>query len=189
MLAGVTQQRVSRAERGSAAVSLDARCRLAAATGHELAWRLYPVASVRLRDSGQLVLAQAIVGSAHPVWNVQLEVPVAQGDPRAADLVLSGPSEVVHIEIERILVDVQAQLRSGQLKRQVLAEHLQRAVHFVLAVADTRANRARAAPVMDLLTRALPVTSRDAWAAIRGGTSLGGDGILFVRVRGASRGG
>jgi hypothetical protein len=42
---------------------------------------------------------------------------------------------------------------------------------------------------MDLLTRALPVTSRDAWAAIRGGTSLGGDGILFVRVRGASRGG
>lgn len=170
-------------------MSLDARCRLAAATGHELGWRLYPVASVRLRDSGQLALAQAIVASAHSRWNVQLEVPVAHGDPRAADLVMSGPNEVVHVEIERILVDVQAQLRSGQLKRQVLAERLRRTVHFVLAVADTRANHARVAPVADLLARALPVTSRDAWAAIRTGTSLGGDGILFVRVRGASRGG
>jgi len=101
---------------------------------------------------------------------------------------MSGPKEVIHIEIERILVDVQAQLRSGHLKRQVLAERLQRTVHFVLAVADTRANHARAAPVVDLLARALPVTSRDAWAAIRSGTSLGGDGILFVRVPGASGG-
>jgi len=170
-------------------VSLDARCRLAAASGHELGWRLYPVASIRLRDTGQLALAQAIVASAHPGWTVQLEVPVAHGDPRAADLVLSGPNGVVHIEIERILVDVQAQLRSGQLKRQVLAERLQRTVHFVLAVADTRANHARTGPVIDLLARALPVASRDAWAAIRTGMSLGGDGILFVRVRGVSRGG
>jgi hypothetical protein len=58
-----------------------------------------------------------------------------------------------------------------------------------LAVADTRGNHARVVPVIDLLARALPVTSRDAWAAIRTGTSLGGDGILFVRVRGATRGG
>lgn len=188
-LAGVTQQRVSRAERGSTAVALDARCRLAAATGHELGWRLYPVASVRLRDSGQLALAQAIVNSAHPVWNVQLEVPVADGDPRAADVILSGPQGVTHIEIERILVDVQAQLRSGQVKRQALAEHIRQRVDFVLAVADTRANHARVAPFVDLLERTLPVTSREAWAAIRAGTPLGGDGILFVRVRGATPGG
>jgi hypothetical protein len=123
------------------------------------------------------------------MWTVELEVPVADGDPRAADVVLKGPRGVAHIEIERILVDVQAQLRSGQLKRQALAERLQRRVDFVLAVADTRANHARIAPFTDLLSRALPATSREVWASIRAGTPLEQDGILFVRVRDATRGG
>lgn len=188
-LAGVTQQRVSRAERGSPAVSLEARCRLAAAAGHELGWRLYPVTSVRLRDSGQLAVAQSILAMAHSSWNVQLEVPIAPGDLRAADLVLSGPHQLLHVEIERLLVDLQAQLRAGQLKRQELAERHDLPVRFVLAVADTRGNRERAASVKDLLAQTLPVSSRDIWAAIRTGTSLLGDGILFVRARRAPPGG
>jgi len=122
LLAGVSQTEVSRAERGVGEVRLEARCRLAAACGHELGWRLYPVATVRLRDSGQLAIAQLIVQAAHPRWRPRLEVPVAPGDRRAADLLLSGPTEILHVEIERALVDVQAQLRAAQLKRQALAE-------------------------------------------------------------------
>src|SRR5206468_1055391 len=71
-LAGLSQQETSKAEQGATDISLEARCRLAAATGHELGWRLYPVATVRLRDSGQMELAQAIVRAAHPSWKPRL---------------------------------------------------------------------------------------------------------------------
>ena len=181
-LAGVSQSRMSRAERGVGDIRLDARCRLAAACGHELGWRLYPVATIRLRDSGQLTIAQAIVEAAHPSWKPRLEVPVASGDRRAADLLLIGPDEIMHIEIERALVDVQAQLRSSQLKRQALAEGTGRTVRLILAVPDSRTSRARLAPFAELVSRTLPVSSADAWRAIRRGGPLGADGILFVRV-------
>lgn len=181
-LAGVSQTEVGRAERGIGDHSLDARCRLAAACGHELGWRLYPVATLRLRDSGQLALAQAITDAAHASWRIHLEVPVAPGDARAADLLLDGQGETIHIEIERGLVDIQAQLRAAQLKREALTRGRQHAVWLVIAVPDTRNTRARLAPFAELLTRALPASSASAWRAIRAGEPLGGDGILFVRA-------
>lgn len=180
-LATMSQSEVSKAERGRGDVSLDARCRLAAACGHELGWRLYPVATVRLRDSGQLTLAQAIVAAAHPSWKPQLEAPVAPGDPRAADLLLASASEILHVEIERALVDFQAQLRSAQLKRQALGDHHERPIRLVIAVPDTRTTRARIAPHAELIARALPASSESTWRSIRSGGPLGTDGILFVR--------
>jgi len=181
-LAGLSQQEASKAEKGATDLSLEARCRLAAAAGHELSLRLYPIATVRLRDSGQLGIAQAIVAVAHPAWRAALEVPVADGDRRAADLVLAGGKEIIHIEIERALVDFQAQLRSAQLKRETLAAHEGRPIRLVLAVPDTRASRARVAPFADLIARTLPAGSAATWRAIRDGQPLGGDGILFVRA-------
>lgn len=181
-LAGVSQQLASWAELGRGNISLEARSRLAAACGHELGWRLYPVATVRLRDSGQLALAQAIVGAAHPSWRPRLEVPVAPGDPRAADLLLIGATEIIHVEIERALVDFQAQLRSAHVKRESLAAQDQRPIRLVIAVPDTTASRTRLAPFADLVARTLPATSRAVLRAIRDGEPLGGDGILFVRA-------
>lgn len=181
-LAGVTQTRVSRAERGATGIPLGVRCRLAAAAGHELGWHLYPVATVRLRDSGQLTIAQAIVAVAHSSWQPRLEAPIAPGDGRAADLLLTGPEQIIHVEIERALVDVQAQLRSAQLKRQALTGGIQRTVRLILAVPDSRTSRARLAPFAELLSRTLPVSSALAWRAIRSGEQLPGDGILFVRA-------
>lgn len=182
-LAGISQPQVSRAERGRGELSLDQRCRLAAAVGHELGWRLYPVSSLKLRDSGQLDLARAITTAAHPAWHAQLEVPVAPGDLRAADIVLNGSVEILHIEIERVLMDVQAQLRAGQLKRQALAERHDRPVRFVLAIADTPTNRSRLASIPEIVQRTLPISSRRTWSAIRTGEAVGGDSILFVRAR------
>ena len=186
-LAGLSQQEASKAEKGATDLSLDARCRLASACGHEIGWRLYPVATVRMRDSGQLGIAQAIVSAAHPTWRPQLEVPVAQGDLRAgdlraADLLLTGSEEIIHVEIERALVDFQAQLRSAQLKREALAAAEERPIRLVLAVPDTRTSRARLAPFAELTARTLPVRSARAWRAIRDGEPPGGDGILFVRA-------
>lgn len=184
--AGVSQQEVSRAERGSLRTTLETRCRLAAACGTELGWRLYPVATVGLRDSGQLDVAQAIVRVAHPRWAAGLEVPVNEGDLRAADLVLESDDEVVLIEVERTLVDFQAQLRAAQLKRDSLALRMGRPVRLVLAVPDTASVRARLAPYVDLIARSLPISSRTIWAALRGKSEVGGDGILFVRQRKAT---
>lgn len=185
--AGISQQEASRAERGGERSTLETRCRLAAACGTELGWRLYPTSSVSLRDSGQLGLAQALVRKAHPRWTAHLEMPVGAGDLRAADIVLVSDDEVIHIEVERTLVDLQAQLRAAQLKREGLATRLQRPVRLVIAVPDTRAARARIEPFADLISRSLPFTSRNIWATIRGRTAAGGDGLLFVRQRTSTR--
>jgi hypothetical protein len=173
---------VSQAERGDPNLSLSSRCRLAAACGHELNWRLYPVAGVRLRDSGQLGVASVIVKASHASWHAQLEVSVAPGDPRAADLVLRRDTELVHVEIERSLVDAQAQMRRAHLKRDALAQRAERPVRLVIAVTDTPATRTRLAPFREILGRTFPISSRQIWYALRNGEPVGGDGILFVRA-------
>ncbi len=183
-LAGVSQQLASWAELGRGNLSLEARCRLAAACGHELGWRLYPVATVRLRDSGQLTVAQAIVGARHPSWRPSLEVPVAPGYARAADLLLTGPTEIIHIEIERALVDFQAQLRSAQVRRELMAAQDERPIRLVIAVPATRSSRERLAPFAQLIVQTMPVTSGRIASALRSGEPVGGDGILFVRSAG-----
>jgi transcriptional regulator with XRE-family HTH domain len=180
-LAGVSQQLASWAELGRGDISLEGRCRLAAACGHELGWRLYPISTVRLRDSGQLALAQLIVGGAHPSWRPRLEVPVAPGDARAADLILTGPTEIIHIEIERALVDFQAQLRSARVKRDLMAAQDARPMRLVIAVPATTNSRERLAPFSQLIEQTMPVRSRRIAAALRSGELVGGDGILFVR--------
>jgi len=181
-LAAVSQQVVSRTERGDVGVSLDVRCRLAAACGHELWWRLDPVGTVSLRDSGQMRIAGQLARVLHPSWAVRFEVPIPGGSPRAADMVFSHADEVAEIEVERSLVDFQAQLRAGQLKRQSLAEREEpRPVRLIIAVSDTVATRTRLRPHLDVVSRALPASSRRIWAALRSGEPIGADGLLFVR--------
>lgn len=182
--AGVSQALVSQVERGRTVPSLEVMGRLASATGHDLSLRLFPANGVRLRDSGQLRLAEQIRAVAHPSWQLRLEVPVAAlPDRRAADVVLTGPIESVEIEIERSLLDLQAQLRSAQLKRAALAERMGRVVRLVMAMPDTRRNRAAVEEQRALLAAAMPIGSRLVWASLRSGEPLGADGLLWVRVR------
>lgn len=178
--AGVSQQAVSLAERGSAAVSLEIRSRLSEACGCELGWRLYPVRTIPLRDSGQLALASALVGRVHASFRTRLEVPVRAGDLRAADLVLDSAEEVIQIEIERAPTDFQAQARAAQVKREMLAEGERRPVRLVLAMPSTRANRERLNQISPLLLRALPIPSRRIWHSLQNGRPIGGDGILLM---------
>lgn len=162
---------------------------IARACGHRLLVRVVPGDGVSLRDGGQLSMARVIEREAHSSWQMRLEVPVgAAPDRRAIDLVLTGATEVMAIEIERGLRDLQAQLRAAQLKRVALAQRINAKVRLVLAVPDTTAARSRLQPFGDLLGRELPVTSRVAWARIRSGEPLGGDALLWVRARpGATR--
>jgi hypothetical protein len=95
-------------------------------------------------------------------------------------MVLEAATEVVQVEIESSLADFQAQLRAGQLKRAALAERMGCAVRLVIALPDTRRNRAVIADHRLVVQAALPERSRRAWSALRSGTQIGGDALLWV---------
>jgi transcriptional regulator with XRE-family HTH domain len=182
--ARMSQPQLSRLLRGLVAPDLDEAERIVAATGHRLVVKVVPGDGIRLRDSGQWVIAQVIQSEAHARWRIRLEVAVAPPpDRRAVDLVLEQPAEVAAVEIERGMSDAQAQFRSGELKRAALAERLGREVRLVIAVPDTSVLRQRLAPFASLIGATFPVTSRAAWAAIRSGEPLGADALLWVRPR------
>jgi transcriptional regulator with XRE-family HTH domain len=180
--ARVSQTFVSQAERAQKVPSLKVMHRLAAATGHDLSIRFFPADGVRLRDSRQLRLAELIRAAIHPAIRVGLEVPVAAPpDRRAADMVLQTASEVVEVEIETALLDFQAQLRAAQLKRAAMAHRMDSVVYLVIAVPDTRRNRAVVNEHRQSVGSALPIPSRRIWASLRSGGAVGGDGLLWVR--------
>ncbi|HET8587639.1 MAG TPA: hypothetical protein VFM74_07165, partial [Candidatus Limnocylindria bacterium] len=175
---------VSQVERGQSVPGLESMVRLSTALGLSLSLRLFPGDGLKLRDSGQLDVALAIRKEVHSSCRVRLEEPIAYGsDRRAADMILETPIELVMLEIERGLVDFQAQYRAAQLKRATLAARVGRAVRLVIAVPDTRRNRKLLSQHQELISTALPVSSRQIWAAIRSGEPIGGDGLLWVRVK------
>jgi hypothetical protein len=126
------------------------------------------------------MLATTIVQAAAKTWRPRMEVPVDPSGARAADLVLDSATEVLHIEIERSPVDLQAQIRAAQLKREMLAERDRRHVRLVIALPATSSNRQRLREVADLVGRTLPLRSPYIWHAIRTGAEVGGDGVLLV---------
>jgi transcriptional regulator with XRE-family HTH domain len=182
-LAQIRQEYVSAIERAVRSPSLDVASRLAAALGHELGVRFHPADGVPLRDSGQLRLVEAIVAGADPgTWRARTEVPVSSSDRRAADLVLESAVEVAHIEAERLITDLQAQVRSASLKRDILANRYDRPVRLILAVPDTRGTRRLVQEHAGFLARTFPVPSQAIWRSIRNGRAIGGDGLLFIRL-------
>jgi transcriptional regulator with XRE-family HTH domain len=181
--ARVSQSFVSRVQRRLIIPDLAVAERLASATGHRLSIKLLPGDGLRLRDTGQLRLAEVIREQAHPHWRVSLEVPAGlESDRRAADMVLTQTDHAMHIEIERWLRDLQAQLRRAQLKRMALTERLGRPVRLILALPDSRSTRLTVGEHAALIKAALPASSRVVWAAIRSGEGLAQDGLLFVRA-------
>ena len=181
-MAGVSQPFVSQVERGTRAPNLPTACALAAAAGSDLSLRLFPTRSISLRDSGQLELVRLIVGRADPAWKPRLEQPVGDGQ-RAADLVLIGPEQVLHIEVERALVDLQAQVRSAQLKRAELERLFARPTRLVLAMPGTRRTRRILGEVFAELSRAFPARTATIWRAIATGSNLSADGVLLLPTR------
>ena len=180
-IARVAPSTVVRVVRGDPGVHLDTLCAVATAVGLNLSVKAFPKAQPSLRDSGQLGIAEYLVSTAHSSLRPALEVPV--GDPygRAADLVLFSANEVLHIEIERRIVDFQATFRVAMLKRDALQARHTRPVRFVLAIEDSQKNRQLLAANMTVIRTALPATSTRILRCLRTGGSLGADGLLWVR--------
>ena len=171
-----------RVEAGDPHVGVDALCSVAAAVGLDIVIRAYPSSRSSLRDSGQLTLARLVCNQAHAMWNAALEVPAGEHG-EATDIGFFGSQEILAIEIERLILDFQAQYRHGARKRNELARRHDRPVRFVLIVEDTRRNRATLAEHETFIRRFLPAGSREVLKALRTGQPLGQDGLLWVRRR------
>ena len=178
--AGVSRSTWVRAEAGSPQTALATLCAVTDAVGLDLVLRAYPGTRLTLRDRGQLSIAQRLAALAHPGWTVSLEEP-AGDHGQAVDLVITGGSEIVAIEIIRHLNDYQAQYRSAVLKREWLGRLHRRPIRVVMAVEDLRSNRAALAPFAAIIGSALPAGSRSVLDSLRSGQPLGTDGLLWVR--------
>lgn len=181
-IVGVSQPFVSLVELGLRRPNWSTSCAMAFAVGHDLSVRLFQGSGLGLRDSGQFEAVRRIAAEAHASWHARMEHPVSRssGDRRAADLVLIGTDEVIHVEVERGIVDFQAQLRACQLKRAALSEVLDQPVRLVVAVPSTRRMREKVSALQPALRIALPMRSTAVWRSIRTGMALGGDGLLFL---------
>lgn len=180
-LAGVAPETQRRVEGGDPSVQLATGCAVASALGLKVWGRAYPVTTPTLRDTGQLWVAEWLRRQTSRAWSIQVEVSL--GNLRAADVVFSGPTEIIDAEIERLLADFQAQFRAADEKRNLLSDMHQRPVRLVIAVEDTMRNRQVVKPHLDLMRSRLPAGSREVLAALRSGTPLGRDGLLWVRRR------
>jgi transcriptional regulator with XRE-family HTH domain len=184
--AGVSWSTVARVESGDPNVSLDTLCAVAGAVGLDIVVRCYQGRGPSLRDTGQLELAELLREQAHPSWHVATEVP-AGPNSEAIDLGLFGADEIIDNEIERMAGDFQGQYRRDNLKREALAAQHRRPVRLVIAVEDTRRNRAALEPHLPFIRAMLPAGSREILSAIRDGRPLGRDGLLWIRRRRAKR--
>lgn len=179
--AAVAPSTVVRVINGDGGVHLDTLCAVATAVGLRINVKAFPAEPPSLRDSGQLHIAQYLIAQAHSSLKPALEVPV--GDPfgRAVDVAFFGATEIVIHEIERSLSDYQAPKRAAMLKRDALQAQHDRPVRLVLVVEDTRRNRSLVTPHASLVRADLPASSAEILRALRTGTDLGRDGLLWVR--------
>jgi len=180
--AGTSQASVARLEAGNIRLSVRIVARIFAALGMDLSLKAYPGTEVRLRDSGQLALADALRLQAHPGWRVIFEAPTADDGRQAADMLFLGFNGATHLELEAGLADFQAQLRRGQLKRDALQRRHGQRVALVMGLSDTQRNRAAAAANAGVIRAALPASSREILASIREGRPLQRDGLLWIRA-------
>jgi transcriptional regulator with XRE-family HTH domain len=178
--AGVARSTWERIEGGDPAVTVAALVAATEAVGLDLVLQTYPGREPGLRDSGQLALAQQLIAMAGPPWRATLEEPAGE-HAQAVDVVLWGPEEIVTVEIERMLVDWQAQFRRWSAKRDWLAAQHSRPVRLVVVAADTRRNRVALAPFATAIRQTLPAGSRAVLDAVRTGSVLNADGLCWMR--------
>jgi transcriptional regulator with XRE-family HTH domain len=173
--AGLSQNKVSRLERGSMPGSVDDLAKLASVVGLDLVVQFYP-GGTPLRDHAHVrVLArlQALVGFPAP-WRTEVPIPIS-GDQRALDAVLVLGGRVVGFELETRLVDAQAVSRRVMLKARDAG-----VAALILVVADTRWNRSALAAAAPTLRASFPLDRREVLAALRTGRAPSANGILAV---------
>jgi hypothetical protein len=179
--AHVSQASVARLEAGVPDISVAIIGSVFAALGMDLSLKAYPAAGVPLRDSGQIALTHVIRSAASEVWQLILEAPVGDAHGQAADMLMVGRGFGLHVEIESSLLDFQAQLRRAQLKRDGLQQRHGIKLALILALGESKRNRAAVRAAEAVVRAALPAGAREVLTAVRHCQPLDRDGLLWVR--------
>ncbi|OGO57857.1 MAG: hypothetical protein A2Z32_07125 [Chloroflexi bacterium RBG_16_69_14] len=174
-MVGVSHTMIGRIERGETpSLSIELAAKIAAVLGLELSVGLHP-AGPPVRDRAHLALIERMHSRVSPAirWRTEVAIPIA-GDPRSADVVITGTGFGVLVEAETRLFDVQAlERRIGAKQRDLGLERV------VLLLADTATNRRAVARIPELARR-FPVSARACLHALALGRDPGGDAIVFL---------
>jgi transcriptional regulator with XRE-family HTH domain len=178
-MAGVDQSVVSRVESCSLDLTLETYARIAAALGADLAARVYPNTGPRIRDRHQVRMAEVLIASLHPRWQVTPEVAVRRPVRGWIDLALEDPGAhvVVATELESDLRRIEQLIRWSAEKADAIG-----AGSRLLVVRWTRANRAAAEAARRLLRQAYPADPRDALEAITATAAWPGPALIWARI-------
>jgi transcriptional regulator with XRE-family HTH domain len=164
--------------------SWDVAARMAAAVGLDLVTQLSPSEMV-VRDGPQLDLLRDLRDVLGPAWSWRYEVPVAAApDQRAWDAVARHRQTaiVIHVDAETRIADCQRVVRRLRSKADGAS-----AERVVLAVRDTTRNRHAIGAAEAIIAAELPVPMRSAVRALRLGRDPGGDVLIVIRRRTATR--
>ena len=149
-------------------LSLKVASTVGAVLGLDIGVRAYP-GGASIRDAGHARREQMLIECVGPPLRYRTEVPIHREgdrfDPRGWDLMLFGHGERSGVEFEVKLYDLQAQQRRWHLKRRDDAVD-----HFLLVVADTRANRRVLAEYADLLSDLPRLRTATILAGLRSGS-------------------
>lgn len=178
--AGVSPDSVRRVEHGDPHVQLNTLCAVGEAVGIDIVVRAYPGQPPSVRDAGQLGVEETIRAIAHGTWHLEAEV-LAGDHGQAIDLCLFGPTEILAVEIDRLLLDFQEQYRRNALKREFLAARHRRPIRLVMVVLDTDRNRRAVQAHRAFIESVLPARSREILRSMRTGRPLTRDGLLWIR--------
>ncbi len=174
--AGISQQELSRIERGEAPwVTYETLVLIAAVLGLDLPLRTYPV-SGPVRDAAQLKLLAKFRALLPAGLSWRTEVPLQiERDLRAWDAVVGGRGWQLPVDAETRLRDVQALARREALKRRDDA-----AETMILLIADTRHNRQVVRLAKPDLVADFPMPGAAVLAALSKAERPTGSGIVFV---------
>ena len=178
--AGVSSSTEARAELGDPNLTVGTMCAVAEAVGLDIVIRAYNGRAPSLRDTEQLAAANQLRSRAHSSWQPDVELLIGPHG-ESIDLAFFGPSEIWALEIERMATDFQAQYRRADRKREALAALHQRPVRLVLAIEDTRRNRAALEPHLAFIRSVMPAGTREVLGCLRTGQPLGRDGLIWIR--------
>jgi transcriptional regulator with XRE-family HTH domain len=193
---GVDPSVISRAEAGTANLTLASLAAISSALGTEASVRLYPTTGPRLRDHVQVRILEALLVSLDPRWRPRLEVPVHRPARGVIDLVLADPvaAEVVGAEAHSEIRRAERQLRWAAEKVDSLPSAtgwpwMPRlpTIGRLLILRSTAATRATVADAPAMFRAAYPGRTADAVAALCGPSGRFPEAaIVWVDVRGSA---
>jgi len=172
---GVDRSQISRVENNRVRhLSLAAIWQHAAIVGLRPSVKLYPVGSP-LRDVAQVRYIAKFVERVKRNWTVRLDVPMPiPVDLRAVDVLLTG-SCTIAVEVVTRLHDLQAMLRSAQLKQRDIG-----ATRLIIVVVGSESNRRLLEDARPTLLSTFDLDTRRTMARLEAGEDPGRDAIVLL---------